>query len=744
MSANPFRLSFRTKVLVPVMGVMVLLVAVAMAVVNMRFKAQLERDTARSLEAADNVFRNALQVRVKNLLLRYRYVPNEPRLRALLQLGEPNTLQYFLNELMTEFDADTVAYLDMDNRMVAHASREASIDGDRLADVIVPVTTRAMSGQPSVDIVGIEDHLLEIAAVPVTVRDETIVGVMVFGTDLAPAQALEYGQLTGQEVVLVTEKKSPASTIASAAVNAECVRLFRRAMQATAGGPAQDMATITTATDSYLACVRSLPSLGKQAGGYVLLASFEEPLLGLRQTQRVLIAIAVVGILLSSWIVWVLVSRVTAPLGALAESAEAVGRGDFTRRVQVVSRDETGELATTFNRMTENLQASREQLEQTFENLKTTQQQLVQSEKLSGIGEFVAGVTHELNNPLTCILGFAELLEDEALPDATKQDVTQIVNNAHRCRRIVQSLLSFARQHKAERKPVQVNDLIDGSLEIVAYQLRTGNIEVERKFDASLPRVLADPHQIQQVVINILNNARQAIEEHRRGGKVTITTERKNGIVRVQFQDNGPGIPPEIAAKIFDPFFTTKEIGKGTGLGLSLCYGIMKEHGGSIAVEGRPGEGALFNLELPVAETAGAAKETDKGPAPGALNGAGMKALVVDDEDAILALVRAILQGAGFHVDTAGGGEAALRFLRQTKYEVVLCDVKMPGMTGEQVYEALRVIDPAGADRLVFMTGDVVNDRTQQVIRECGNVCVAKPFTPDEIRAAFQKVLGRK
>jgi signal transduction histidine kinase len=567
---------------------------------------------------------------------------------------------------------------------------------------------------------------------------------MVFGSALGDAEAVEYRQLTGQEVVFVTDVGVEASTLRRSDLNARCLRVYRTSPRDTAGVLRQQITEIETRDDHYLAAFSDFPVMSGRAGGYVLLASLDEPLQGLRKTQRVLVLIALAGILVSSLVIWILVTRATSPLGALAETAEAVGRGDFSRRVPVVSRDETGDLARAFNQMTENLRASRAQLEQTVDNLKTTQQQLVQSEKLSGIGEFVAGVTHELNNPLTCILGFAELLEDEPLPENIKQDVRQVVNNAHRCRRIVQSLLSFARQHKAERKPVQLNTLIDDVLEIVAYQLRTSSIEVERKYDSALPKVMADPHQVQQVIINIVNNARQAIEEHQRSGKITVATETADGLVRVHIHDSGPGIPEPVLAKIFDPFFTTKEVGKGTGLGLSLCYGIVKEHGGSITVRSAPGEGATFTVEIPIGEAAGAAKATDRGPAPGELSGAGLKVLIVDDEDAILALVRAILEGAGFKVDVAGDGELALRHLRQTRYDAVLCDIKMPGMTGEQVYEALRVIDPAGAERLIFMTGDVVGERTQNVIRQGNNVCVAKPFTPDEIRAAVQKVLGRR
>src|SRR5438105_439953 len=230
--------------------------------------------------------------------------------------------------------------------------------------------------------------------------------------------------------------------------------------------------------------------------------------------------VSAVGILFGIAILWMLVRKLTEPLRALRDSAEAVGRGDFSRRVEVQSRDECGELAEVFNQMTENLKTSREQLEKTVETLKTTQAQLIQSEKLSAVGEFVAGVAHELNNPLTSVVGFAELMQQSEVSPQHRRFIDLIVNSAQRCHKIVEGLLSFARQHKPERKPVKIRELLEATIGILQYHLRTSNIEVITKFDPDLPKVMADPHQLQQVFLNILNNARQAIEGSRTSGVV--------------------------------------------------------------------------------------------------------------------------------------------------------------------------------------------------------------------------------
>jgi two-component system NtrC family sensor kinase len=395
--------------------------------------------------------------------------------------------------------------------------------------------------------------------------------------------------------------------------------------------------------------------------------------------------------------------------------------------------------------MTENLQQSRAELEQTFEKLKGTQAQLVQSEKLSAVGEFVAGVAHELNNPLAAVMGFSEILKDADVDLKYRRYLEMIFKSAQRCQKIVRSLLSFARRHQPERKPVPVNDLVETVLEIVGYQLRTNNIEVITQFDPTLPVVLVDDHQIQQVLLNVVNNARQSIENYRPDGWIKIITEASDENARIIIHDNGPGIPEENMRRIFDPFFTTKEIGQGTGLGLSLCYGIIKEHGGTITPLNRHGEGATFIIELPVLRMEGDTTkmlrlaEINLSPAR---EGTGTNILVIDDEETILEVLREELTSHGYNVEVASGGEAGLRRLRQNNCDVVFCDWKMPGLNGRQVYENLRAADPHLCRRVVFITGDMVNEPMRGFLEKEKRLCLAKPFTFDEVRDAIKNVLA--
>ncbi|MES1166369.1 MAG: ATP-binding protein, partial [Pseudomonadota bacterium] len=468
----------------------------------------------------------------------------------------------------------------------------------------------------------------------------------------------------------------------------------------------------------------------------------EQRLAELARTRTTLVSVSLAGILLSGLIVWYLIRRVTQPLLVLRDHAEAVGRGDFTRRITRFSNDECGAVAVAFNDMTGNLQASRADLEKAVGTLKTTQAQLIQSEKLSAVGQFVAGVAHELNNPLTSVIGFSELLQATSSNPKEQEHLGHITRNALRCHKIVHSLLGFSRQHEPERKPVRLNDLADAVIEIVAYDLRTSNIAVVKEYQPDLPPISGDFHQLQQVVLNIVSNARQALEAFRRDGQITVRTGADGDRVWLRISDNGPGISPENLKKIFDPFFTTKPQGKGTGLGLSLSYGIVQEHRGSIRAESQPGLGTEFILEFPAvdpAKTAPVLFRPDSQP-PMPTKVATYRILAVDDEASILTLVREILSSEGHYVETTGSGEAALELILHHDYDIIVTDWKMPGLSGINLYQELLTRKPEAARRMLFMTGDVIKDSFQNFLKQHNRTCLPKPFALREFHAAVASI----
>jgi signal transduction histidine kinase len=252
-----------------------------------------------------------------------------------------------------------------------------------------------------------------------------------------------------------------------------------------------------------------------------------------------------------------------------------------------------------------------EDLQARLDALREAQARLVQSEKLAGLGELVAGVAHELNNPLTSIFGYAQLMQFGDVGEETRRHLDRIVAQARHATSIVRGLLDFARQRPPERRPVLVSDVLTSTLDLLGYELRTGSLTWTTQFSPDVPITLADPHQLQQVFVNLVNNACQAMRESQRGSHITITTEvgpsafikdqaEAAPVIRITFRDDGPGIPADVLPHIFDPFFTTKLSEGGTGLGLSICHGIISEHGGHIWAESPPGEGATFFVELPI------------------------------------------------------------------------------------------------------------------------------------------------
>jgi two-component system, NtrC family, sensor kinase len=333
------------------------------------------------------------------------------------------------------------------------------------------------------------------------------------------------------------------------------------------------------------------------------------------------------------------------------------------------------------------------------------------------------------------------MLKDNDADTKNRRYLDMIYKSAQRCQKIVQSLLSFARRQQHERKPVSVNGMVEVVLEMLNYQLRTSNIEVVTKLDPTLPVVLADGHQIQQVLLNVINNARQAIESHKSGGQINIHTRTFGEHVHIIIRDDGPGISSEHLLRIFDPFFTTKQVGQGTGLGLSLCYGIIKEHGGSITPSSQPDAGTTFTIQLPILHLNGDVIEAGSAVKPKALNpneGAGKQILVIDDEEAILQILRERLTARGYSVDTASDGESALRQLRQQNYDVTFCDWKMPGLNGRQIYEKQLEANPDQCRRFVFCSGDVVNEQMHRFLEREKCPYLPKPFNFEDVHAAIK------
>jgi two-component system NtrC family sensor kinase len=372
--------------------------------------------------------------------------------------------------------------------------------------------------------------------------------------------------------------------------------------------------------------------------------------------------------------------------------------------------------------------------------LREAQNRLVQSEKLAAIGELVAGVAHELNNPLTSIIGFAQLLQHSDISSELQQDLDKIVAQGQRVANIVRNLLDFARQRPLEKKPVQVNDVLRSTLDLLAYELHTHNVECVTHLSPDLPLTMADPHRLQQAFVNLINNAHYAMTKAHAGGQLTVTTEVATTaafadqqadadlVIRIAITDDGPGILPDVLPRIFDPFYTTKQQGEGTGLGLSVCHGIVKEHNGHIWAENNPQQGATFFIELPVVTSNALAKARPAQQIEKVVFPRAARILAIDDELDVLAVLDRLLGNEGYQIDLAEDGETGLALIEKTDYDLILCDVRMPGMDGIEVYQRIKLRDPELAQRVVFVTGDTIRPTTRRFLEESGLPYLGKPF----------------
>ncbi|PYT35976.1 MAG: hypothetical protein DMF52_08910 [Acidobacteria bacterium] len=377
-------------------------------------------------------------------------------------------------------------------------------------------------------------------------------------------------------------------------------------------------------------------------------------------------------------------------------------------------------------------------------DLKAARRSLQVSEKLSAMGELVSGVAHELNNPLTGVLGYAQLLMGGQMDARQRKSVERIFESALRCQKIVQNLLAFARRYPSEKRYLGLNGIIEKTIDLKAYQLRVNNLKVIRKLDPLIPKTMLDFNQMQQVLLNLVNNAQHAIAGHRGHGTLTIATSSRDGVIRLEVSDDGPGMAPDVLGKIFDPFFTTKAVGEGTGLGLSVSYGIIKDHGGRIWADSRVGEGTRINIELPVITDAHIT-EAGGGPASAHEDGEprSLRILAVDDEAVILDLIVDAFGRDGRHtIDTAGSAREALQKLERRSYDILLLDLKMPEMDGQQLFREVRRRWPDLARRVIFASGDTLHPDTRHFLDTSGCPCVDKPFKLEHLASAMTAIAG--
>lgn len=363
------------------------------------------------------------------------------------------------------------------------------------------------------------------------------------------------------------------------------------------------------------------------------------------------------------------------------------------------------------------------------------QDRLLQAEKLSAIGQLIAGVAHDLNNPLTSVVGFADFLAESAeAPPRIREPLRVIQQEAERASKIVKNLLSFARRQET-RQLASLRPVLEATIGLFRNHLDADQVTLEAEIAADLPDLDLNPNQMQQVFVNLIQNAAQAIATAGRPGTIRVSARRWMNGAAVEVQDDGCGMDAETAARVFEPFFTTKPEGQGTGLGLSISQGIVKEHGGRITLTSTPGRGSNVTVELP-GPVPGTPPTPTIDPLPVTLRP--LRILVVDDEQHILHYMRATLEAWGHDVVTASDGAAALEQAVAGTFDLILSDLRMPRGGGREFYEALSRRAPEMARRVAFSTGDTVRGDTLRFLEAQGRPCLQKPFSLAELRALLR------
>jgi two-component system, NtrC family, sensor kinase len=365
------------------------------------------------------------------------------------------------------------------------------------------------------------------------------------------------------------------------------------------------------------------------------------------------------------------------------------------------------------------------------------QDQLIQSEKMSAIGQLIAGIAHDLNNPLASVVGFADFLtEVPNVPSSIREPLAVVRDEAERASSIVRNLLGFARKQDHQRRPTALKPLLDGTFVLLRNQLMAQRVEAQIEIEPDLPMPDVDPNQIQQVFVNLINNAAQAIASTGRPGNILVRARRWLDGVAIEIIDDGPGMSEALAAQVFEPFFTTKAEGEGTGLGLSISQGIVKEHGGRIMLSSEEGRGSTFTVQLPLS-TRAATPPPDTGTRAPTRR---LRVLVVDDEPHILHYMRATLEAWGHIPVVASDGEEALARATQEQFDLIISDLRMPRLGGREFYEQLLIQNPTMAARLVFSTGDTVRGDTLTFLETLDRPYLHKPFSLAELRTLLAEV----
>jgi two-component system NtrC family sensor kinase len=381
------------------------------------------------------------------------------------------------------------------------------------------------------------------------------------------------------------------------------------------------------------------------------------------------------------------------------------------------------------------IEALEAEVQQLRSKLSASEQALSHGERLQVLGQLMSGVAHELANPLTAIIARSALIATAETVEEARRHAASIEEQGRRATKIVRTLSSFARRRTSTRNPVSLNDIVRAVVEVHGYRLTAAGIELVQDLEPDLPLVDGDPHELEQVLLNLVINAQQAMVHAHGRGRLAIRTESARETVRLVVEDDGPGIPPDVLPQIFEPFFSTKGE-EGTGLGLAICRDLVAAHQGRITAKPGQSTGTTMVVELPSLSDRPSVPATPETPAVASPTGCG-RMLVVDDEPDIAELIANLLRRRGYDAEPVHSGAVALARARIHDFHGIVTDVRMPEMSGEELWQALRRERPALARRTIFMTGDHADTVLAATLEATSQPCLTKPFGADELDEAL-------
>lgn len=466
------------------------------------------------------------------------------------------------------------------------------------------------------------------------------------------------------------------------------------------------------------------------AWSLIVAADRDEFLEPLARSQWTAFAVGAAGLVLVLSIILVGVRSGAAPLGRLLEGIRRVAGGDLDQELALEEGAELAAVSAAFNDMAR--------------SLKRSKLALLQADRMSTMGKLLAGIAHELNNPLQGVVGIAQNLRARAAAGraepTTVRDLDTLVQCAMRCKKTVEDLLVFARPQFAVREPFKTSDAIGSVRELMASRLKTDRIELRLEPDPAERHVVGNVQRLEQVFVNLFANACDATRGAAERPEIRVRLRQEGSRLRVEVADNGPGLAQEAKDRVFEAFFTTKPVGRGTGLGLAIAKQIVEEHGGRIGCESSPGRGATFTIELPTveAEAALAVPPAQAAPAP-----LGRRVLVVEDEPVIARLIEDAVRADQHHADVVHHGARALELLGSTSYDLVITDLALGDVPGSRIVERWREELRGRGCRLLILTGDVFSPILPELDGDPEAACLAKPFDMDEFQAAVRRLLAR-